>query len=109
MTKFYRDAAGSYIGAFDGAEPPADAIEVAMPPDNAATDVWDGAAWVPDPARVAARDDAAADGRLADAVALTVRDVLFDQENRIRALEGRAAVAKAQFSGSLKAILKGYQ
>lgn len=41
MTKYYVDAEGSYIGGFDGAEPPAGAIEVPDAPGHAAQ-IWDG-------------------------------------------------------------------
>ena len=46
MTKYYRDAQGNYIGGFDGALPPAGAIEIAQPP-NHGLDKWDGAKWIP--------------------------------------------------------------
>ena len=48
MTKFYVDTGGNYIGGFDGAAPPAKAIEVPFPPDHA-LDVWDGTKYVPHP------------------------------------------------------------
>jgi hypothetical protein len=44
VTRFYVDAAGVYLGGFDGAEPPENAIEVSTPPDDA-RQVWDGSAW----------------------------------------------------------------
>jgi hypothetical protein len=34
MTTFYRDAAGNYLGGFDGASPPIGAIEVPFPPSD---------------------------------------------------------------------------
>jgi len=45
-TKFFVDDAGNYIGGFDGAEPPAGAIEVAPPPDDA-RQKWNGEEWLP--------------------------------------------------------------
>lgn len=45
-TKFFVDAAGAYLGGFDGAEPPAGAFEVPEPPSDA-RQIWDGAAWLP--------------------------------------------------------------
>lgn len=45
MTKYCVDNQGAYIGGFDGAEPPAGAIEVPAAP-SSATDTWDGTAWV---------------------------------------------------------------
>lgn len=32
MTKYFVDEAGNYIGGFDGANPPAGAIEIPAPP-----------------------------------------------------------------------------
>lgn len=46
MTKYYVDAQGNYLGGFDGAEPPANAILVPLPPAHGA-DKWDGNAWIP--------------------------------------------------------------
>ncbi len=51
-TKYYVDDAGNYIGGFDGVEPPAGAIEVPFPPEDA-RQKWDGAAWLPLPAEPA--------------------------------------------------------
>ena len=48
-TTHYSDANGVYLGGFgDGATPPAGAIE--RPAPNAASDTWNGSAWVADPA-----------------------------------------------------------
>jgi hypothetical protein len=44
MTKFYVDADGRYLGGYEGAEPPAGAIEVPAPPADA-RQVWGGGAW----------------------------------------------------------------
>lgn len=44
MTKFYADAEGRYLGGYDGAEPPAGAIEVPSAPDDA-RQAWDGQSW----------------------------------------------------------------
>lgn len=46
--RFFVDAAGRYVGGFDGAPPPAGAVEVPSAPDDA-RQVWDGAAWGPAP------------------------------------------------------------
>lgn len=43
-TKFFVDEAGTYLGGFDGAEPPIGAIEVPFPPDDA-RQIWDGSNW----------------------------------------------------------------
>lgn len=43
-TKYYRDALGAYLGAYDGVAPPSGAIEVATPPTHG-SDKWNGSAW----------------------------------------------------------------
>lgn len=54
MTKFYAREDGTYIGGFDGVEPPAGAIEVPSAPADA-RQMYDFAAsvWLPGPAPVA--------------------------------------------------------
>lgn len=46
MTKYFIDADNNYIGGFEGegAEPPKNAIEVPLPPDDA-RQKWNGSAW----------------------------------------------------------------
>ena len=44
MTKYFVDQSGNYIGAFDGAEPPANSIEVPSAPDDA-RQPWTGSGW----------------------------------------------------------------
>jgi len=44
MTKYYVDAQGKYLGGFDGANPPANAVEVANPPPHGSC-VWNGTIW----------------------------------------------------------------
>ena len=34
MTRFFVDATGSYIGGFDGVEPPAGSVEIDVPPQH---------------------------------------------------------------------------
>jgi len=59
------------------------------------------------PQEIAAEDDALA-ARLLDDVGTfkAVGRVLFDHENRLRALEGRAPVNAAQFRAALKSLLR---
>ena len=45
MTQYYATAAGAYIGAYDGIEPPAGAVEVPTHPAGA-SQVWDGSTWI---------------------------------------------------------------
>jgi len=53
MTQYYVDAAGKYLGGFDGAEAlklvPPGATEVPGAPEDA-RQIWDGAKWGPVPA-----------------------------------------------------------
>lgn len=44
MTKYFVDQAGNYIGAFDGAEPPENSIEVSSAPIDA-RQPWTGSGW----------------------------------------------------------------
>lgn len=46
MTKYFVNSLGVYIGGFDGALPPAGAVEVPSPPANAA-DRWNDGQWAP--------------------------------------------------------------
>lgn len=48
-TIYFRDAAGNYIGGFDGAAPPVGAIEVPNPPEHAGQR-WTGTTWGAKPA-----------------------------------------------------------
>lgn len=45
MTKYYMDAAGNYLGGYEGVVPPVGAIEVAFPPSDARM-TWNGVAWI---------------------------------------------------------------
>jgi hypothetical protein len=72
MTKFYVDVAGNYLGGFDGAEPPAGAIEVPSPPAHG-LDVWNGSAFETPASVVADRDDEAGRVELIATDAASVR------------------------------------
>jgi hypothetical protein len=54
MTRFYVDVAGAYIGGFDGAPPPAGAIEVPAPPPHGLMRRVAGN-WIDTPASLAAK------------------------------------------------------
>lgn len=49
MTKYFVDGNGAYIGGFDGAEPPAGAVEVPTAPQDA-SQTWASGAWSAAPA-----------------------------------------------------------
>lgn len=44
MTKYYVDQVGTYIGGFEGVDPPTGSIEVPSAPESA-SQVWTGSAW----------------------------------------------------------------
>lgn len=48
MTKYFVNADGVYIGGFDGAEPPANSVEVPDAPIDA-RQMWTGGVWGPVP------------------------------------------------------------
>lgn len=107
VTKFYVDQDGNYLGGFDGAAPPAGAVEVPDPPEHGQDQRWNGAAWedLPDrPGREAAREIAVGFER--DRLARLVFEIEFDQENRLRALEGKPAVTRAQYRDALVSRIK---
>jgi hypothetical protein len=57
MTKYYVDDEGNYIGGFDGAEPPAGAIEVPEAPADA-RQKWSGDGWSAAPLSLADYENA---------------------------------------------------
>jgi hypothetical protein len=83
-------------------------VVVPSAPLNADRDEWDGSQWVENAilAEVVRDNDAAE--RLNTPILKTLRDVLLDQENRIRALEGRAPVGQTGYTTALRAIVKSY-
>jgi hypothetical protein len=97
MTKYYVDSQGNYLGGFDGAEPPQDAIEVLLPPDHASK-LWDGEKYVEPAEQIIARLEGALDRHL-DEVAKdyryeSIRTMVTyaTSEHPIFGREGRAAV-----------------
>lgn len=62
MTTYYVDVSGNYLGGFDGADPPAGAIEVPSAPSNA-LQKWIAGAWV-DPVPVVADYESAVQAML---------------------------------------------
>lgn len=43
MTQYFADANGKYLGGFDGATPPAGAVETPVPENG--NQIWNGSAW----------------------------------------------------------------
>jgi len=83
-------------------------LSVPTAPANANRDTWNGSQWVTDATLVDNDREALATNALNDAIHKTIRDVLYDMENRVRALEGRQAVSLSVFTKALKGIVKGY-
>lgn len=107
--KYYCDNNGNYIGGFDGSEPPLGSIEVLQPPPDGTWYVYDKVQnkWVEKPGRVDGQ--AAAQVDAAFVVGLSARlmfEVNFNQENRIRTLEGKAIITRTQFRDALIALVK---
>jgi hypothetical protein len=67
MSKFFIDQNSKYIGGFDGATPPANAIEIPSAPEHA-ENIWDGTSWVKSPAQIIQELEAAVDKHI-DSVA----------------------------------------
>lgn len=129
MTKYYADAAsGRYLGGVDGApiykfdpdtgerfqqgfaEPvaPANSVEVPEPPPGPA-DFYthSGGQWIEDADRADREADAAISAAFeSEKLARLMFEINFDQENRLRALEGQAALDRAAYRAGLAARVK---
>ncbi len=111
MLKYYVDGANRFIGGVDVPPntPPVGATEVATPPPhsdfytwNPGTNQWDKNADADD--REATRDFG---GEFEiDRIKRLLFEINFDQENRIRVLEGAPAITKAQYKAALINLLK---
>lgn len=111
MTKYYVDTNGNYLGGFDGvgAIPPVNSIEVPDPPEHAEFFTWNfgTSLWDEDVNRA----DTEADRSIAvifeqDRIARLLFEINFDQENRIRVLEGKSIITKVVYRDALKTLLK---
>ena len=77
--KHYVDLEGNSLGSFDGALPPAGAIEVATSP-NHGLDIWNGSSW--DAAIKTLQESAAELNHLYDAAIITLQNGFSDQEEK---------------------------
>lgn len=77
MQKFFRNAAGDYIGSFDGATPPAGSVECTQPNDG--REKWQGDKWAL-PATEKLKDELSETESLAR-VSRTVEEILDHLEN----------------------------
>ncbi len=107
VTKYFIDINGSYIGAFDGVDPPQDSIEVSTSPDHADFQIWDGERWIDAVNRV----DLEAEAEFApsfenDRVKRLLFEILFDLTNQVRVLQGNPTVTKAAYRDALLTRLK---
>lgn len=83
----------------------AHALDIEVPQRPSSYHTWNGAAWIaPDP--VALRDALAATE--VDARDRLAFEINFDQESRIRVLEGRPAITRAQYRNALIAAWKSF-
>jgi hypothetical protein len=82
-------------------------IVVPQRPDFRST--WDGNTWQPEPpATTAARIDAEALAAITtDKVVRTFFEAFFDLESRMRALEAKPSITKAQYRNALLVVFKG--
>lgn len=97
MTKYYRAGDGSYVGGFDGADPPAGSVEIPEPPEHGA-DRWINGVWVADKARLnAAMHDQIAvveksQGRALREAAIGTAGAV----DRLKAIDAQIAALRAQ-------------
>jgi hypothetical protein len=107
MTIFWVDDTGMLIKAtpddvtVDGATP------VTIPPQSGKWQKWNGASWED----ISGRVDQEADRRVTarfegDKLNRLMFEIEFDQENRIRALEGKSALTKSTYRDALVARYK---
>ena len=111
MMKHYADASGNYLGGFDVPpnSPPPGGLEVADAPPHIETYTWNfgASAWERD----ADGDDKDANREIAgdfedNRVKRLLFEINFNQENRIRVLEGAPTITKAQYKAALVNRLK---
>lgn len=107
MTKYYVDAQGSYVGGFDGVNPPNGAIEVPSPPDDA-RQKWQNNAWQPYVPDYSTIDTGALNAALTEpgSVVRALGLVTFQEINKLRVLVGQQAYTMPQFVAALKANIR---
>ena len=115
MAKYFADLTdGRYLGAFEGPPgnpdaitAPPNSVEVPGPPDHADLQTWDGAAWVDVADRAGQEAERDIVGAFeGDKIRRLVFEIEYDQENRLRVLEGKPIITKVQYRDALKTLLK---
>lgn len=107
MTIFWVDTQGTLIKATSENIPPRDGLTaVLIPPENGTLQRWEGSKWVD----IANRDDVVAEDDIKhafemDNVTRLLFEINFDQEKRLRVMEGKPAINKTQYRDALKARL----
>ncbi len=109
MTTFWINSSNELIKATSdpNAQPAGAVTSTEIPPDDGRLQIWNGTAWVD----IANREDVVADaeinsGFVNSRTSRLMFEIEFDQENRIRVLEGLPSITKAQYKNALKMLLK---
>lgn len=114
--KYYRDAANKFLGGFDVPpnDPPVGGVEVPLPPPHADFYTWNAGTQAWD--RDVDADDRQAESDFKgqfedDRLRRLIFEIEFDQENRLRVLEGRPtlpddATGRGQYKMALLNLLK---
>lgn len=107
MTKYYVDAQGSYLGGFDGVNPPSGAFEVTSAPDDA-RQKWVNNAWQPYIPDYSTIDSNALNAVLVEpgSVVRALGLVMFAEINKLRVLAGQPQYTMPQFIAALKANIR---
>lgn len=105
MTIFWVNPQGVLLNATDDSQTVIGATAVTTPPDNGVLQIWDfvSSSWVD----VANRTDIVADSEIKSSfessrISRLLFEIEFDQENRLRVLEGKSSITKIQYRDALK-------
>ena len=109
MTTYWINSVGELIVATSdpNATPIGATTSTEIPPEHGSLQIWNGIAWED----LANREDLEADREIkssfeASRVERLLFEINFDQENRLRVIEGSPSVTKTQYKNALKTVLK---